>query len=260
MQTRRLSLAISALALAAASFAANAGITFTNLGTAAPPATVGPYVMTAFDTAPQAAIDDFSVGIINIPGSPIPGTLGVNPGVQKYTAGDTWGSPWAHGYAGPVFYSSQQQITLTLPANTHAFYFYTQGNYYGTNTFTATTDSGASSGPVSVLTDPEVDGSVGFAFNATAGETLATITISAPAAGGFAVAEFGVDTGLKPTTTCASSGYTGTQLLWCVKICESGLTGKALDDWIHRWIRQFRQLPYCALPGGGNPPPQGGEG
>jgi len=62
-----------------------------------------------------------------------------------------------------------------------------------------------------------------------------------------------------PSTTCASSGYTGTQLLWCVKICESGLTGKALDDWIHRWIRQFRQLPYCALPGGSNPPP-GGEG
>ena len=50
-----------------------------------------------------------------------------------------------------------------------------------------------------------------------------------------------------------SSGYTGTQLLWCVKICESGLTGKALDDWIHRWIRQYRQLPYCAA--GGNPPP-----
>ena len=57
-----------------------------------------------------------------------------------------------------------------------------------------------------------------------------------------------------PTTTCASSGYSGTQLLWCVKICESGLSGKALDDWIHRWIRQFRQLPYCAV-GGGNPPP-----
>ena len=56
------------------------------------------------------------------------------------------------------------------------------------------------------------------------------------------------------TTTCASSGYTGTQLQWCVKICESGLKGKALDDWIHRWIRQFRQLPYCAV-GGGNPPP-----
>jgi len=56
-----------------------------------------------------------------------------------------------------------------------------------------------------------------------------------------------------PVTTCASSGYTGTQLNWCVKICESGLTGAALDVWLQRWIRQFRQLPYCAV--GGNPPP-----
>ena len=83
------------------------------------PATVGPYVMTAFDTAPQAAIDDYTSGIINIPGSPIAGTLGVNPGVQKYTAGDTWGSPWAHGYAGPIFFSTQQQITLTPVSYTH---------------------------------------------------------------------------------------------------------------------------------------------
>jgi len=26
-----------------------------------------------------------------------------------------------------------------------------------------------------------------------------------------------------------------------------------LDVWLQRWIRQFRQLPYCAV--GGNPPP-----
>lgn len=51
----------------------------------------------------------------------------------------------------------------------------------------------------------------------------------------------------QPATTCASEGYTGAKLTWCVKICESGLTGKALDDWIHRWIRQYRQLPYCAV-------------
>lgn len=60
--------------------------------------------------------------------------------------------------------------------------------------------------------------------------------------------------GASSTATCASSGYTGTQLNWCVKICESGLTGKALDVWIQRWVRQFRELPTCATPGGGNPP------
>ena len=52
-------------------------------------------------------------------------------------------------------------------------------------------------------------------------------------------------------TTCASSGYTGTKLLWCQKICESGLTGKALEDWIHRWINRYRELPTCAAGGEG---------
>jgi hypothetical protein len=51
-------------------------------------------------------------------------------------------------------------------------------------------------------------------------------------------------------TTCAESGYTGTKLLWCQKICESGLTGKALEDWIHRWINRYRELPTCAAGGG----------
>ena len=49
------------------------------------------------------------------------------------------------------------------------------------------------------------------------------------------------------TTTCASEGYKGTQLTWCKNICESGLTGKALDTWIQRWISKYRVLPYCAV-------------
>jgi alpha-tubulin suppressor-like RCC1 family protein len=50
------------------------------------------------------------------------------------------------------------------------------------------------------------------------------------------------------TTTCANDGYTGTQKQWCVQICESGLTGAAQDNWIHRWYRQFRTYPYCVPP------------
>ena len=44
---------------------------------------------------------------------------------------------------------------------------------------------------------------------------------------------------------CIGAGYTGTQLLWCQKICESGLSGRVLDTWIHRWISRYRDLPYC---------------
>ena len=61
----------------------------------------------------------------------------------------------------------------------------------------------------------------------------------------------------EPATTCASEGYTSTQLTWCQKICESGLTGKALEDWIHRWTRRYRDLPYCAAQAP-EPPPQEG--
>ena len=56
-------------------------------------------------------------------------------------------------------------------------------------------------------------------------------------------------------TTCASSGYTGTQLEWCKNICERGYTGATLEMWIRRWLNRWRELPYCARPGGGDGEP-----
>ncbi|RZA21087.1 MAG: hypothetical protein EOP93_04085 [Lysobacteraceae bacterium] len=50
-----------------------------------------------------------------------------------------------------------------------------------------------------------------------------------------------------PATTCASEGYTGTQLTWCRNICEMGYTGSTLSTWIRRWTDRYRQLPYCAV-------------
>ena len=58
-----------------------------------------------------------------------------------------------------------------------------------------------------------------------------------------------------PATTCASEGYSGTKLAWCKNICENGLTGAALDTWIHRWVNRYRDLPYCAA-GDEEEPPQ----
>ena len=49
-----------------------------------------------------------------------------------------------------------------------------------------------------------------------------------------------------PVTTCASSGYTGTQLTWCQNICEKGYTGATLNMWIRRWLGRWHDLPYCA--------------
>ena len=68
-----------------------------------------------------------------------------------------------------------------------------------------------------------------------------------------------LESGSGPATTCASEGYTGTKLTWCKNICENGLTGATLDMWIHRWVNRYRDLPYCAVEGGGEEePPQEG--
>ena len=261
MKTRHYALALSALALAAASFAANAAIVFTNLGTGAPPSTLGGYSMTMFSPSAQAAIpDSYGTPIYVIPGGPSGSTITVAPGVYKATATISWNSSWSHGYTGPMYYSgSVTQATLTLPAGTKAFFLYTQSNYYGTYNMTVSTNSGATSGPVAVNMGqlPPTDGATGFAFHATAGETISSVTITGPGDGsGFAFGEFGINGGV--ATTCASEGYTGTKLLWCQNICEKGYTGAQLDTWIHRWINRYRDLPYCAQEGGGEeePPPQ----
>ena len=86
MKASRLTLTLSALALAAASFTANADILFQNLGTAAPPATIGSHTMTPFDAAPQNAIPDGTSGITIIPGNPGSGELSINHSASKFTA------------------------------------------------------------------------------------------------------------------------------------------------------------------------------
>jgi hypothetical protein len=247
MQHRKLSIALAGVMLAAASFTASADVLFQNLGTAAPPATLGSHVITPFDQAAQAAIPNFTMVSV-IPGSPVAGDLTISPEASKRTVpSGGWNSSWSHGYTGPVFFAQATSATLTLPPNTRAFYFYAQGNFFSSHTFTVTTDGGATSGPVSVSTAPAggADGATGFAFYSTAGETITSISISAPTSGGMSFGEFGIGTG--PVTTCASEGYTGTKLEWCKNICERGYTGGTLAMWIRRWTDRYRTLPYCAL-------------
>ena len=125
-----------------------------------------------------------------------------------------------------------------------AFYFYVESNYYSTSfTYTAITDSGATSTPIVVAGS---GGGHGFAFHSTAGENIASITINGTIRwrNRFRIGQFGINAG--PSNTCASEGYTGTKLTWCKNICEMGYTGATLDMWIHRWINRYRDLPYCA--------------
>jgi hypothetical protein len=246
MKIRNLALALSACALAASSFAASADILFTNLGNVAPPASIGGHTLTPFDQAPQTAIAD-GAQVSVIPGAPSGGSLGIGPAATKLTRGITWGgSAWAGGYNGALYFSNSGATeTLTLPAGTQAFYFYVESNYYTTSfTYTAVTNSGATSTPVVVAGG---GGGHGFAFHSTAGESITSITITGEGlnGGGFAVGQFGAKTG--PTTTCASEGYTGTKLEWCKNICERDYSGSTLNMWIRRWIDRYRILPYCGL-------------
>lgn len=237
---------LTTLALATASFAANAAVVFTNLGTAAPPSSIGGHVMTPFDQAAQAAIAN-GTSTTTIPGSPIGGTLGVTPATGKRAIGSGWAT-WSHGYTGAVYsdYTSTA-ITLTLPGNTQAFYVYAEPNPFSVFDITVVTNSGATSNAVAVS---GASGASGFAFYTTAGETISSLTINSSV--NFAFGEFGISGG----ATCASEGYNGAKLTWCKNICENGLTGQVLDTWIQRWIMQYRTLPYCARVTPPPPPPQ----
>ncbi len=250
MKTRNLALALGAFTLAAASFAANADILFQNLGTGAPPAAIGDHAMTPFDQGAQAAIAN-GTSLSVIPGGPNGTSLGVSPATNKRSIGGGWAT-WSHGYTGAVYSDYEStQVTLTLPAASKAFYVYVEPNPFEFIDITVTTDSGATSTAIQVN---GASGANGFGFYSTAGETITSVTISSPE--NFAFGEFGISTG--PATTCASEGYTGTKLSWCVKICESELSSSQIDVYLRRWINRYHDLPYCAREEEPEMPPQEG--
>ena len=178
------------LAAALSPNGAGASVVFVNLGTAAPPSTVGTFAVAPFDLTPQAAIPDMTNTSV-IPGSPIaPDTVTSFP-VQKRTVGDGWTS-WSHGYTGPVFYTVPIVPPLVLSvAPAKAFYVYVEPAALGQPfAVTVVTNAGGSSGPV--LVDAS-GGATGFAFYTTAGESITAVTIDAdPNAEGFAFAELGL--------------------------------------------------------------------
>jgi hypothetical protein len=80
--------------------------------------------------------------------------------------------------------------------------------------------------------------------------------VASPGIQAFMVNSLALVAGEGIVTTCASEGYTGTQLLWCKNICEKGYTGATLEMWIRRWLGRWRDLPYCAVENEEPPPPQ----
>lgn len=163
-------------------------------GTGPPPATLGPYSMTAFGPDSQP-LGDGATGV-----SDPAGTIGFTPTLRHDKVGATcdeiscWAT-WSNGYTGDVYDTTvvpgdKTQITITLPAGTKAFYFYAEPNQFAVLSVEATAQDGTTSGPISV------DGTSGakyFGFYATGTTTLESITVTTSDTSGFAIGEFGIN-------------------------------------------------------------------
>ena len=184
----------------------------------------------------------------NLPGAPAFSTSAV----YAYPAADNielaTGSPITNGPGGTLTASSLDRGTPT--GQTFNFVF-----HYPSNQLPA--------GAIPFLTTANSSQVVAFGYNHGAGrvayaDSQASIFLPggaiptasetfAPGLSTYLSNAIAWAAGYNPvTTTCASEGYTGTKLTWCKNICENGLTGAALDTWIHRWINRYRDLPYCA--------------
>ena len=255
MKTRPYALALTALALAAASFAANAAdhvfsnttaITKTGSGAATPyPSAINVTALSGNITKVTVTVHGFSENLIDFPYLAL-----VSPGGQKImlfngrsftTNQTTTNANWTFSSTGSAF-----TAVADIPS----------GTYLPTNVFQDAPPAPAPAGPYS--TDLTIlngsaaaqNGSWSLYVAHAAGREDTALLI----AGGWSL-NISDDVPEVPATTCASEGYTGTKLTWCKNICENGLTGQVLDTWIHRWINRYRDLPYCAQEGGGEEQP-----
>lgn len=160
-----------------------------DLGTVAPPGTLGGYTMTAFGT------DASSEGtMINSLASPLGGSLGFSISVSHDIVGSDWGT-WSHSFAGDVYDTGagNNTLTLTLPANTVAFYFYAEPNeWFDANSNPAKWSITATAGIDVVTANPVYanSGANGFGFYTSSG-FLSTIEITTTDQE-FAIGEFGI--------------------------------------------------------------------
>ena len=252
MKTRSLALALSALALATASFVANAADhVFSNTAAIETPAsaTASPYPSTIPVTGLAGNITNVTVTLNGFTSASLYNTyiLLTAPGGQRVML--------VNGDANGATSTSNAQWTFSATGNPLPAGVVSSGTYLPSNRyFDDNAPAPAPAGPHGIdLTTVN-----GAAAAQNGNWSLFVYNFGAPA---FAIAN-GWSLTISddvPDTTCASEGYTGTKLTWCRNICEMGYTGATLDMWIHRWINRYRDLPYCAQEGGGEeePPPQG---
>jgi hypothetical protein len=157
-------------------------------GTAAPPATLGGYVMQAFPTEMRP---EFTM--VSDAAAPAGGTLSFDSPVElDHIGGLGWGS-WSHGYTGSVYQTYGDHLSLVFPADTQAFYFYLQPAIKALFEFTV--DAQGISTPLSINGNGGAQ-YVGIYIDDIA-SSLTGVSILQPngLSDGFAVGEFGIDGG-----------------------------------------------------------------
>ena len=187
---KHLSLAVVAAAALLMASTAQANIVwFSPLDpTAAAPATLGQYEMTAFgdDARPVFSL------VSDVP-SPLGGVVGFSPELDHREVGSGWAT-WSHGYTGDVYYTGGGlTATLDLPDGTGAFYFFAEPNPFSPFTITAVVGG--------TIFSQVVDGQGGakiFALYTDDYAQIDSITVSSTA--DFAVGEFGIAPVPEPST------------------------------------------------------------
>ena len=151
-------------------------------GTAAPPATLGPYQMTPFPADDRPVWEDVTF----VP-SPLGGEVVFSVPMSHRTVTQGWGG-WSHGYTGDLYYTpGEAQVTLGLPPETRAFYLYATHDLDSPREIVATTDDGTS---VIQWVDTWYEAAY-FGFYAdNPADTIGSITVTSPA--GLAIGEFGI--------------------------------------------------------------------
>ena len=185
-------LGLSLLALVLSGAPSEAAIHFVDLGTGAPPASLGGLPVTPYDLAAQAAIPEFTQ-VTSIPGDPNPpATLTtVSPSVNKRNIGSGWAT-WSNGYTGAVYFRTGDSVTVSFQIPALAFYLYVEPNNFSPPfNITVTASDGTIAGPVLVS---GTGGARGFGFYSdVVNAGIANVRVDAdPAANGFAVGELGI--------------------------------------------------------------------
>ena len=195
---------VLSLVVLATAGAAPAAITGLAGGAAAPGATLGPYTMTPFGADERPLYT--SVTSVN---SPLGGSVDFSIPLEHFRVGDGWAT-WSHGYLGDVYYTNgASDLTMVLPDQTMAFYFYAEPDPFAEYTIVATAQDGTQ----------VIQGVNGYAeaayygFYGTGGSYIRSITVTIPQPITFGIGEFGIASATVPAPAGIGLAVLGTSIV-----------------------------------------------